>query len=127
MTETILQKIDLLRLSINNLQQVSAVYNGYPRILCVHMLGTKEDQWKILCWQFGGSSSKPQELPTWRDFFVKDLHSVTSQYGDWHRGWTTGQHEQKAIDQIDTVVAATHAAEILDIFPPRTVTPKKRR
>jgi hypothetical protein len=120
MMQTTNEKIALLRASIKGLRQFYATYDGHERMCCAHILGTKQGQWKVLCWQFDGSSSKPEQIPTWRDFSVERLHLLTSQDGEWHRGWVTGQREQKSVDWIDTVVDPAHAAEIRETSFPRT-------
>ncbi len=124
---TLEDKIELLRTSIKNLSPISATYDGYPRELCVHIIGTKRGDWKAFAWQFAGSSSRPESLPTWRDLFVGRLIDLTLQDGEWYRGWTTGQRDQKAVDVIDTVVDPAHAAEVRSISMPRTPMPGVRR
>lgn len=120
MTLALEDKIALIRSAIIHRKQVVAVYNGHERLFCPHILGTKSGGRKTLVWQFGGSSSKPQELPLWRDFSVAGLAGITLRDGDWHRGWETGQRTQKAIDHIDTVVDPAYAAELRQISPRRT-------
>ena len=127
MLMTLNDKLALLRSAIIELKQVTANYNGYYRVFCPHILGTKQQLWKVFVWQFDGQSSQPNELPMWRDLAVQDLHSVTLQDGDWHRGWTTGQRQQKAIDTIDTVVDPVHAAVVRQILAPHTPTLGVRR
>lgn len=119
--QTLTEKIDLLRTAITELKQVTGSYQGYDRVFCPHILGTKANVWKIFVWQFDGSSSKPHLLPSWRDFPIGELVNVTLRVGDWHRGWTLGRRDQKSIDWIDTVVDPDHAAEVRSISPPRTL------
>lgn len=120
--QTLNQKIALLRTAITELKQVTGSYEGYERVFCPHILGTKANVWKTFVWQFDGSSSKPHLLPNWRDFPISELVNITLRDGDWHRGWTLGKRDQRAIDQIDTVVDPAHAAEIRNTSPPRTPT-----
>lgn len=113
--QTLNEKTELLRVAIRDLKQVAGTYHGHPRLFCPHIVGTKEGRWKILVWQFGGSSSRPHTLPEWRDWFLAEMLDVTLRDGEWHRGWVTGQREQKAVDWVDTVVDPDHAAEVRHI------------
>lgn len=112
-------KIALLRAAITDLKQVQGTYDGLPRVFCPHILGTKAGTWKVFVWQFDGQSSRGG-LPLWRDWFLDRLFDITLRDGEWHRGWTTGQREQKSVDWIDTVVDPAHAAEVRHISMPRT-------
>ena len=127
MVQTLQEKIVLIRASITQLKQVACVYKGHDRLLCFHILGTKNGVWKCYAWQFAGGSSRPHELPMWRDMFLTDVIGITSRDGDWHRGWTTGQRDQRAVDAIDTVVDADHAAEIRNISYPHIQEHRFRR
>jgi hypothetical protein len=119
MTFTSNEKIILLRAAIKELKQVTAVYNGLPREFCVHLLGTKNGDWKVLVWQFGGSSSKADDIPNWRDWHVGKITDLSLRDGEWHRGWETGRRTQKSMDRVDTAVDHLHSAEILGISDPR--------
>lgn len=112
-------KVAIIRTAITELKQVTAVYDGLERVFCPHILGTKYGVWKVFVWQFDGRSSRGN-LPEWRDWFLERLDSVTLQDGEWHRGWTAGKRDQKAVDWIDTVVDPAHAAEVRHTLLPRT-------
>ena len=49
---------ELIKDAIINKKQVYADYDGYPRELCPHVLGTKNGVPQALFYQFGGSSSR---------------------------------------------------------------------
>ena len=109
------KNISLLREAIQDLKQVIGSYNDYDREFCPHILGRKDGEWNVLTWQFGGETSQPEGLPPegeWRCFNVADLSNLALRDGEWHRGWRTGRGEQHCVEDIDTVVDATHAAEL---------------
>lgn len=110
-------KISLVRDAINDRKQVVGNYDGLERVFCPHVLGTKAGVWKVFVWQFDGRSSRGH-LPQWRDWFLERLHDITLRDGEWHRGWTTGQRDQKSVDVIDTVVDPAHAAELRHTYTP---------
>jgi len=119
--------IALLRTAIRELKQVVGYDNDLYREFCPHVLGHKEGVWKVLVWQFGGTSSKPDDLPNWRWFELRDLSGLTLRDGEWHRGWAKRRSDHRQHLLIDTVVDDAHAAEILDTSPPRTPLPALRR
>ena len=120
--------IELLRQAIRELKQVVGHCNGYYREFCPHALGHKQGVWKALVWQFGGTSSKPKDLPNWRWLEWRDLSGITLRDGEWHRGWAKRRSDHRHhLDVIDTVVDEAHAAEILDTWPPHTPSPALRR
>lgn len=117
-------KIALIRDAIKTLKQVTATFDGYYREFCPHVLGTKDGLWRVHGWQFGGDSSKPQSLPTWRYFELNRLVGLASQTGEWHRGHVKQAFDQpRAFDHIDTLVDENHAALVIGISSPRTPRP----
>ena len=48
----------LLRAAILNKQAVYAVYDGLERWLCPHMLGWKNGNLRVLCYQYAGATSQ---------------------------------------------------------------------
>ena len=65
--QTLNEKIDLLRSAIRQFKQVTCHYQGHHRICCPHILGHMGGRWACRVWQFGGGSSRPAELPMWRN------------------------------------------------------------
>jgi hypothetical protein len=118
--QTLNEKLDLLRIAIRDLKQVTGTYDQYRRVFCPHILGKMSRQWACRVWQFDGQSSKPAQLPDWRNFFIDGLTDVALQDGEWHRGWMTGKRPHWGFDDIDTVVDEAHAAEIRHTSPMRT-------
>jgi hypothetical protein len=50
---------DLIRRAMLRKSPIQAVYKHCRRMLCPHVLGTNKDgRWQILCYQFGGESSR---------------------------------------------------------------------
>ena len=116
-----MQDLDLFRAAIRDLKQVIAYDNGLYREFCVHMLGRKNGVWGVLVWQFAGDSSRPQSLPNWRHFELRDLAQITLRDGVWHRGWVKyAPDPSRHFDHVDSIVDSAHAAEIHEISTPRT-------
>ncbi len=123
-----LDKIALVRDAIKNLKQMTATFDGYHRVFCPHVLGTKDGVWRVHAWQFDGRSSKQNELPMWRYFEINRFAGLASQTGEWHRGYVKQAFDhRRAFDHIDTLVDASHAAVILGTSLPRTPTPFPQR
>jgi hypothetical protein len=70
-------------------QPVAAMYDGFPRLLCPHVLGrNREGRLRAFCYQFGGSSGSglrlgPEGIGGWRCIAVDKLSQVESWTGDW--------------------------------------------
>ena len=80
-------------------QQVTCLYEGRPRELCPHIIGTnKASEEVVLAWQFGGESSGP--LPQWRCLKLANVSGAQARAGRWHEG---GSHKttQKCVTAID--------------------------
>lgn len=74
--------------AIKNKQSISAVYNGYVREMCPHVLGTsKKGETQCLFYQFAGDSSKglPPE-GEWRCIPIAGLTINKVYGGPWHTG-----------------------------------------
>lgn len=96
-----------IRQAIIDLKPVTATYNGYPREMCPHVLGTKSGRPQALFYQFGGHSDSgldPDGSPTnWRCMFIDELSDVATFDGEWH---TAPNHSrrQSCVDEIDVEV-----------------------
>jgi hypothetical protein len=80
-------------------QQVTCVYDGRPRELCPHIIGTnKQGEEVVLAWQFAGESSG--SLPQWRCLRLTNVRSARARNGRWHEG---GSHRstQSCVSNID--------------------------
>ena len=80
-------------------QQVTCTYDGRPRELCPHIIGTNKDgEEAVLAWQFGGESSG--KLPQWRCLKLANVRDARARGGRWHEG---GSHKttQKCVIGID--------------------------
>ena len=97
----------IIREAIINKQQIIAVYHGYPREMCPHVIGTKHGRPQALFYQFGGSSksglSPVGSLANWRCIPVDDLTNVSARNGQWH---TASNHSRKqtCVDLVDVEV-----------------------
>ena len=80
-------------------QQVVCSYEGRPRELCPHIIGTnKAGEDVVLAWQFAGESSGP--LPQWRCLKLANVRNARARDGRWQAG---GSHKttQKCVVDID--------------------------
>ncbi|MBB3777503.1 hypothetical protein FHY16_000224 [Xanthomonas campestris] len=99
---------NIVRNAVLNKQQVFAIYKGYPREMCPHVIGMKNGREKALFYQFGGTSSSGKDVAidspqNWRCLFLDELTDVTAREGRWY---TAGNHssEQTCVDDIDVEV-----------------------
>jgi hypothetical protein len=89
----------LFRNAILGEQQVVCTYEGRPRELCPHIIGTnKSGEEVVLAWQFAGESSG--RLPQWRCLRLANVRDARMRKGRWHEG---GSHrtEQTCVSNID--------------------------
>jgi hypothetical protein len=145
--------LDIIRTAIRNLKPMTATVHGHHREFCVHLVGTKKGDWRILTWQFGGGSEYGS-VPSWRCFKFADLENLQIIDGErkikiaaysyvskrtgklinvkehmrtikprWHRGEVSGTGRQTAIDVIDTSVALAFAAVVRKTSPAQTQKP----
>lgn len=74
----------LLIQAIRERKQVTARYEGHLREFCPHMVGLKDDEYRVLGYQFGGSSSTGPVRGKWECFVISKLSNVMLQEGPWH-------------------------------------------
>lgn len=74
----------LLVQAIRDRKQVTANYEGYLREFCPHIVGLKDNEYRVLGYQFGGSSSTGPVRGKWKCFVVSKLSNVTLREGTWH-------------------------------------------
>jgi hypothetical protein len=89
----------LFRNAILAEKQVVCTYDGRPRQLCPHIIGTNKDgEEVVLAWQFAGESSG--KLPQWRCLKLANVKDARTRDGSWHQGGShkTGQTCVTAID-----------------------------
>jgi hypothetical protein len=95
----------LIREAIERKAQVFAIYDGYPRRMCPHLLGWKHGTARALFYQFGGSSSRGIATgggveQNWRCMFVEDLSNVTLAAGEWFTAPNYNDYRQTCIGEI---------------------------
>jgi len=69
----------LLRNALLNRTSCVALYDGYLRHFCPHVIGRKDGVEQALCWQFAGESSRP--LPPqgqWKCFTISKLSQLST-------------------------------------------------
>ena len=91
----------LFREAILTERQVTCVYDGHYRELCPHIIGRTKGREAVLCWQFGGESSKGL-LPggVWRCFYLANVSDVKLRDGPWQSG-DRHRSEQTCVTEID--------------------------
>lgn len=79
--------------AMQNRQHILCLYNGYPRELCVHAIGTSGGKEMILGYQFAGESSRPpqSDAQRWRCLEIARMEGVTVRDGPWR---TSTNHSQ---------------------------------
>jgi len=84
---------------------IVAVYDGYRREMCPHVIGYKDGKENALFFQFGGASKSG--LPPggqWRCIHLADLSDISVQDGPWR----TGEHHstrQTCVEDVDIEVS----------------------
>jgi hypothetical protein len=89
----------IFRSAILREQQVTCFYEGRPRELCPHIIGTNvSGEEVVLAWQFAGTSSG--KLPQWRCLKLANVRDAHARDGRWHAG---GSHKtrQSCVADID--------------------------
>jgi hypothetical protein len=89
----------IFRSAILREQQVTCFYEGRPRELCPHIIGTNlSGEEVVLAWQFAGTSSG--KLPQWRCLKLANVRDARARDGSWHAG---GSHNttQSCVTDID--------------------------
>ena len=70
---------------------MQAIYKNCRRMLCPHVLGRNKDgRWQVLCYQFGGESSRGlgrgESSANWRCIPLDGLSSIELLDLPWHSG-----------------------------------------
>lgn len=75
---------ELLREAIAERRCVEAVFGGYRRGLCPHVLGTRDGELRVLCFQYAGGSSRGlAQGGDWRCLPLAGLSQVAIVSGRW--------------------------------------------
>ncbi len=97
----------LVRQAALNKEQVIAIYDGYQREMCPHVIGTKDGKSQALFYQFGGSSrsglSPEGSENNWRCIPISGLSDVSVRKGEWFTA-PNFLRRQHCIDSIDVEV-----------------------
>ncbi len=98
----------IIEQAISDRTPIEAVYQGHRRLLCPHVVGTKNGVWQTLSYQFGGTSSSGPVYPgsrgNWRCMRLQDLELVAPTEGIWHTADNHSQ-EQTCVDHVYAEVA----------------------
>jgi hypothetical protein len=100
-----LSNYQVLRDAVLQRRPVIAMYGGFERRFCPHVLGMKRGEAQVLGFQYGGGSKTG--LPPggeWRCMKVHDLQQLTVQDGPWHTG-SSHSKPQTCVDSIDVEVS----------------------
>ena len=96
---------DIIVNAIRQQLVVTAMYQGYERIMCPHVIGYKKGVLNTLFFQFaGGSKSGLPPDGQWRCVHVDELSSVSAAPGEWHTG-PDHSRPQSCVDEIIAEVA----------------------
>ncbi|MDG0798909.1 hypothetical protein [Pectobacterium punjabense] len=94
---------DLIYQEILERKQIKAIYQGYYREMCPHVLGTKNGRNQALFYQFGGESSQGPIIPdspsNWRCIQIDGLTDISIHEGPWH----TGQNHSRPQTCVDFI------------------------
>jgi hypothetical protein len=70
----------VVRQAVLQKKPIRAMYHGKVRLLCPHVIGWRDNREHVLCYQYGGQSTRPIMPPgspdNWRCMFVDELRSV---------------------------------------------------
>jgi hypothetical protein len=89
----------LFREAILAEKQILCSYEGRPRELCPHIVGTNlSGEEVVLAWQFAGTSSG--KLPQWRCLKLASVRDAHARDGRWHSG-ASHKTTQKCVAHID--------------------------
>ena len=97
---------EIIKDAILNKRIITATFNGYLRIMCPHVLGTKGRVKQALFYQFAGESKTGLSLDpneNWRCIPIDLLRNVSSADGEWR---TASNHSKpsRCIDIIEVQV-----------------------
>ena len=96
----------LLRSALLGRQSCFAIYDGYNRYFCPHVLGVKDGAEQVLCWQYAGGSSRP--LPVggqWKCLTIAKMGNLAIINDPWHDGipGKTGR-PTTCVDNVDVMI-----------------------
>ena len=93
----------LVRRAIEERRPLEATYNGHRRLLCPHVLGTRDGRPRVLCFQFGGGSARGLAPGgDWRCLDIDGLGEVAIAAGPWRsRPHSQPQH---CVDEVELEV-----------------------
>jgi hypothetical protein len=96
----------LIRDAIVERKLVSAMYHGFRREMCPHVLGWKAGNERALFFQFAGGSRKGlSPRGEWRCLHLSALSDVSIYKGRWRTGPGYYENPQSCIDEIEVCVA----------------------
>jgi len=75
------------------------VYRGFYRVVCPHVLGSRNGKLRLLGFQIGGQSSQP--LPRegiWRCFALNEIEGAELQAGAWRTGGSHARPNTRVTD-----------------------------
>jgi hypothetical protein len=96
---------DLIHAAIARRRPIAAVYDGYRRLLCPHILGwNRQGRLRVLCYQYGGQSGSGLDAAiasgNWRCIALDRLSEVALLEDSWHTA-ANYSHRQTCVDQVE--------------------------
>ena len=99
---------EIIARAIREKKAISAIYKGRRRVMCPHVIGTKNGRAQALFYQFAGESSTrrigpPGDHSNWRCMAVDALSDVRISDSEWHSAGNHSQ-DQTCVGDIDLEV-----------------------
>jgi hypothetical protein len=98
-----MSNFSLIKRAIKDKVQIHATYNGHRRLMCPHLLGTKDGIQHALFLQFGGGSEtglSSNAKDNWRCLPLNELTEVAYFAGPFHSA-SNYSLDQSCIDKVD--------------------------
>lgn len=93
----------LIRRAIAEERCLEGIFDGHRREFCPHVLGTKHGDRRVLCFQYGGGSSRGLAAAgDWRCLSLAGLTEVAPLDEPWHT--RPHSHPQTCIDEVELEV-----------------------
>lgn len=108
--------VALIREAIQRKKCLAATYQGLPRVLCPHVLGTLRQDRRLFAYQVGGESASGEidaEEEPWRAIRVAKLEDVRLSEGSW-AGSGANPFVRHQMDDVEGAADAVSDAVIPD-------------
>lgn len=94
-----------IRKALLNLDSLSAIYEGRPRLFSPHILGTTDEEERVLGYQYGGESASglgpAGSQSNFRCYRISELTNLQLVAGTWRSPTDFGSHPGHCIHEVD--------------------------